>query len=82
MNYFIISNLLSFNKVLFLQDNEFSGSIPTKLNQLSNLEDVDFSGNKLEGELLIVDFVNLSKLGYLKLSFNYLTGTIPEEIFQ
>lgn len=65
-----------------MHDNEFSGSIPLELNNLSFLEDIDLSRNKLDGSLTFSNFSDLHNVGYLKLSDNYLTGSLPDEIFQ
>ena len=55
-------------KVLFLKNNELTGTIPPELSQLTNLEGLGISNNELTG---------LANLEWLGLHRNQLSGTIP-----
>ncbi|GLT51973.1 hypothetical protein SLA2020_253420 [Shorea laevis] len=66
-------------KLLYLFDNQLSGSIPDSIGQLSKLESMDLSGNQLGS---IPDSIGqLSKLESMDLSGNQL-GSIPDSIGQ
>ncbi|GLU18811.1 hypothetical protein SLE2022_350900 [Rubroshorea leprosula] len=65
--------------LLYLFDNQLSGSIPDSIGQLSKLESMDLSGNKLRS---IPDSIGqLSKLEWMSLSGNQLRS-IPDSIGQ
>ncbi|PRQ30158.1 putative non-specific serine/threonine protein kinase [Rosa chinensis] len=53
---------------LDLSSNLFNGSIPQSLGQLTQLADLDLSGNSWEGCLTEAHFINLTRLGSLRLS--------------
>ncbi|KAL5839240.1 hypothetical protein ACOSQ3_011948 [Xanthoceras sorbifolium] len=64
-------------KYLVLRNLNMSGSIPTYVWDMGNLQTLDLTFNKLEGEFN----VNYPKPNSIFLSGNNLTGTIPESIF-
>lgn len=66
---------------LHLDFNDLTGSIPSALGQLSELEYLSLSGNDLTGPIP-PELAGLSKLEDLWLSFNDLTGPIPAEMGQ
>ncbi|KAJ0703902.1 putative protein kinase RLK-Pelle-LRR-Xb-1 family [Helianthus annuus] len=66
-------------KVLYLQNNRLSGSIPSSLGNCSELVSLDLSFNTLDGNIP-KSFKNLSKLQDLIIWMNLLSGEIPEEL--
>ena len=88
-----LSNLRDFNIV----GNQISGTIPTELLKLTNLEALMLSENRLNGTLPAGDdtvpnramrepevgykWSQLSRLQYFHVSDNYLSSTIPPDIF-
>jgi len=58
--------------------NTISNSLPATLKSLENLEYLLLSGNLLNGSLDITSLQQLTKLRELDLSFNQLTGGIPD----
>ncbi|WOH11969.1 hypothetical protein DCAR_0831465 [Daucus carota subsp. sativus] len=66
-------------KNLVLRSCNISGEIPKYLSQLTKLQRIDLSFNKLEGELQ-TDLSGLESLRILYLTNNSLTGKIPEWI--
>ena len=66
---------------LGLGNNNLSGSIPTRLNQLTNLTELYLSNNELTGTIP-TELGQLTNLTGLYLSNNELTGTIPVELGQ
>ncbi|KAG8383429.1 hypothetical protein BUALT_Bualt04G0012300 [Buddleja alternifolia] len=65
-------------KVLYLQNNMFTGPIPESLSNCSNLESLDISFNSLTGTIPS-SFGSLSKLRDVIMWLNQLHGEIPEE---
>ncbi|KAI5655261.1 hypothetical protein M9H77_32448 [Catharanthus roseus] len=63
-------------KVLFLDHNFFSGSIPSSLTILHRLKTLDLSYNNLTGELS-PDLNKLDRLYYLRVDSNRLIGSVP-----
>lgn len=66
-------------KVLYLQNNEFTGPIPASLGNCSKLESLDLSFNYLNGTIPS-SLGSLSNLRDLILWLNQLHGLIPEEL--
>ncbi len=64
---------------LDLEYNQLSGSIPTEIGNLTNLEYLNISRNQLSGSIP-TEIGNLSSLEFLYLSDNQLSGSIPAEI--
>ena len=64
---------------LDLRNNQLTGSIPTELDNLSSLRDLNLVGNRLMGSIP-AQLGNLSSLQTLNLSDNQLAGTIPAEL--
>ncbi|GKF08605.1 leucine-rich repeat-containing protein, partial [Tanacetum coccineum] len=65
---------------LHIRYNNFNGSIPSQLFQLTTLRYLDMSGNKLEGKLG-PELGSFRKLTTLKLSGNRFQGPIPAQLF-
>ena len=63
-------------KVLYLEGNQLSGSIPAALGNLTNLERLSLGGNQLSGSIPAA-LGNLTNLQYLSLEGNQLSGCIP-----
>ena len=65
--------------LLYLDNNQLTGSIPPELGSLSNLTDFALNNNQLTGS--IPPWLgSLSKLTYLYLNKNQLTGSIPQAV--
>ena len=64
---------------LSLEDNQLSGSIPSSLGNLSNLEYLALPVNQLSGSIPS-SLGNLSNLEFLALSVNPLSGSIPSSL--
>ena len=67
-------------RYLGLGHNEYSGSIPTELQGLSHLQEIDFSGNPgVNGSL--PDFLgSLTNLTVLDIAGTSITGTVPDRL--
>lgn len=63
-------------KVLFLDHNFFSGTIPLSLITLHRLKTLDLSYNNLTGQVPVA-FNNLDRLYYLRLDSNRFNGSVP-----
>uniref|UniRef100_A0A0E0PJM1 non-specific serine/threonine protein kinase n=1 Tax=Oryza rufipogon TaxID=4529 RepID=A0A0E0PJM1_ORYRU len=61
-------------------DNEFTGKIPDYLGSLTNLIDIILRNCKVSGNLGPVDFSMFTALILLDLSFNNITGEVPQSI--
>ncbi|KAG5244655.1 receptor protein [Salix suchowensis] len=61
---------------LDISDNQFSGILPTRMGNFSNLKVIDLSRNQFDGPLPR-DFCKLDNLAYLDLSENNLSGSVP-----
>ena len=66
---------------IVLLSNKLSGTIPSELGQLSNLEYVFLGNNQLSGTIPS-ELGQLSNLAGLSLGNNHLTGSIPSELGQ
>lgn len=77
-NFTLISELKAL-KWLDLSYNNFQGSIPPALGNLSELEFLDLSYNRF-GSLIPVDLGRLRNLKSLNLSNNLLIGQVPDEL--
>ena len=64
---------------LDLNDNQLSGTIPTQLGNLANLEELLLTRNQLSGEIP-PELGSLANLEWLRLNNNQLTGEIPAEL--
>ena len=62
-----------------LQVNQLTGSIPSEIGNLANLEGLGLDWNQLTGSIPS-EIGNLTNLEYLNLGNNQLTGEIPESI--
>uniref|UniRef100_A0A6N2KWT3 Leucine-rich repeat-containing N-terminal plant-type domain-containing protein n=1 Tax=Salix viminalis TaxID=40686 RepID=A0A6N2KWT3_SALVM len=61
---------------LDISDNQFSGILPTRMGNFSDLQAIDLSRNHFDGPLPI-DFCMLDYLEYLDLSENNFSGSVP-----
>lgn len=66
-------------KVFWAQNNLFSGELPRNMSGLSNLTDLNLSGNRISGSIP-ASIQLLGRLNYLVLSNNEISGPIPAEI--
>lgn len=62
---------------LHLPTNRLHGSIPSSTAAFTNLESLNFAGNKLSGSIPNSMFTALTALKHLDLGSNQLTGTVP-----
>ena len=65
-------------KILSLSDNQLTGSIPSEISNMKNLEKLILSLNQFDGEIQWVD--NLNNLTMLNLDNNQFSGKIPDSI--
>ncbi len=75
-NWYGISESEDYVIEIKLSDNNLSGSIPSQLGKLSNLEILDLNSNQLSGNIPS-QLGNLSYLEILNLGKNQLSGSIP-----
>ncbi|EGV30166.1 Lecithin:cholesterol acyltransferase [Thiorhodococcus drewsii AZ1] len=64
---------------LELPDNRLSGSLPTELEQLTELRYINLENNKLTGSFPL-SLLNLNQLARIKFGHNQFNGTIPEAL--
>ncbi|KAF7103488.1 hypothetical protein CFC21_104476 [Triticum aestivum] len=69
----------AFPRILFLDNNNFTGIIPPEIGQLKLLNGLNLSSNSLTGEIP-QEIRNLTNLQMLDLSDNQLTGAIPSAL--
>ncbi|MEW4922783.1 immunoglobulin domain-containing protein [Algibacter sp. 2305UL17-15] len=62
-----------------LSSNNLSGDIPTSIDGLSQLENLNFRSNSLTG-FIPAEIGNLSYLSFIDLAINSLSGEIPQQI--
>lgn len=67
---------------LNLLGNRISGYLPEWISNLTNLRELCLGYNDFEGEIPASYFTNLTKLQNIDLEYNYLTGTITDEMQQ
>ncbi|XP_062115774.1 probable LRR receptor-like serine/threonine-protein kinase At1g56140 [Humulus lupulus] len=72
-----IRNMKSLSK-LVLRNNNITGSIPSNIGELQQLQHLDLSFNKFNGQIPGSLF-NISSLSYLFLGNNSLNGTLPQQ---
>jgi Leucine-rich repeat (LRR) protein len=61
---------------IILRENRLTRTVPGSIGDLSNLQNLELSGNALRGSLPDA-FSRLSKLKYLELSYNQFSGPLP-----
>ena len=66
---------------LYLYENNLAGPLPSEIQQLSALQDLDLGDNKLTGPIL-AELGQLVELTALSLDANQLSGPIPKELGQ
>lgn len=66
-------------QILDLQNNKYTGNLPTAYSSLSNLQQLNLSYNQLSGN--IPDFTGATSLQSLYLSDNSFTGSIPASLW-
>uniref|UniRef100_A0A453SS46 Leucine-rich repeat-containing N-terminal plant-type domain-containing protein n=1 Tax=Aegilops tauschii subsp. strangulata TaxID=200361 RepID=A0A453SS46_AEGTS len=69
----------AFPRMLFLDNNNFTGTIPPEISQLKLLDGLNLSSNSLTGEIP-QEICNLTNLQMLDLSNNQLTGAVPSAL--
>ncbi|KAI4351754.1 hypothetical protein L6164_006076 [Bauhinia variegata] len=76
-----LSQLVNLRR-LSLSNNHLSGVIPHGLQRLEKLRLLDLSSNSLEGLLskILRWFQEFDHLNYLDLSYNHITGSLPENV--
>ncbi|RLN04313.1 putative LRR receptor-like serine/threonine-protein kinase [Panicum miliaceum] len=67
-------------KALWASDNDFTGKIPDFIGSLTKLEVLILRNCRISDKLATVNFSNLARLTLLDLSFNNITGQIPQSI--
>ncbi|KAG6515144.1 hypothetical protein ZIOFF_025529 [Zingiber officinale] len=64
---------------LRMNDNKLSGSIPSSLGKLAQLQHLDVSSNSLQGNITEAHFSQLTNLQYLNTSYNSLNYILPDD---
>lgn len=75
LEYFTNTSL----KNIYLYNNEFFGSIPTNIGNISSLEQLNLSSNNINGSIP-ESLWTLTEMNNLSLSYNSLSGTLSESI--
>ncbi|OWM87996.1 probable LRR receptor-like serine/threonine-protein kinase At3g47570 [Punica granatum] len=70
---------LSFLQKIHLQDNKFTGTIPSEIGFLHRLEVLELYNNSLTGNIPL-GLANCSNLISISIAFNQLVGRIPDEL--
>ncbi len=65
---------------IILPDNNLSGTLPTELGNLTNLTQLDISGNQTITGTIPTELFKLSNLIFIDLSDNELSGNIPTDL--
>lgn len=71
---------LTYLESLSLADNKLSGTLPLWLQDFPRLRKIRMGSNRLSGPLL--PFAQSSQLAFIDLSYNMITGTIPNELLK
>ncbi|XP_075635436.1 uncharacterized protein LOC142607720 [Castanea sativa] len=74
----IFTNLHNLTR-LYLESNQFNGSIPLEIGNMKSLTDLNLSNNNIVGEIPST-IGHLTNLSYLSLSWNQINGSVPVEI--
>ncbi|KAM0872966.1 hypothetical protein ACQ4PT_038413 [Festuca glaucescens] len=68
-------------RTLWASDNDFTGLIPDYIGSWTNLTELVLRNCRISDKLVSIDFSNFTSLGLLDLSFNNITGQVPQTLF-